>query len=88
MLRLWEALWSRHPSPQLHIFCAAALLERHRRTIMDRNLDFDGLLKCALNLDTLKPLKTLLVRHGCSILDGNLDFDGFSKCAFCLVSRA
>ena len=49
VLRLWEALWTQHPAPQLHIFCAAALLERHRRAIMERNLDFDGLLKCALN---------------------------------------
>ncbi len=47
VLRFWEVLWSGHLSRQFHVYCAAAVLERHRRTIMERDLDFDGLLKCA-----------------------------------------
>ena len=63
MLRFWEVLWSGHLSRHFHIYCAAAILERHRRTIMDRDLDFDGLLKSAtlppcirLAVDTRAPL--------------------------------
>ena len=35
VLQLWEALWSRHLGPHLHLYLAAAILILHRRTIME-----------------------------------------------------
>lgn len=31
VMRLWEALWTGVPSPQLHLYCCVAVLEHHRR---------------------------------------------------------
>lgn len=50
MLRFWEALWSRHLSDHFHIYVCAAVLEHHRRSIMEQDLDFDSLLKFCINL--------------------------------------
>jgi TBC1 domain family member 15 len=60
VLRLWEALWSRHLSPQFHIYCAAAVLVHHRRAIMERDLDFDGLLKFCIELSGRLDLEAML----------------------------
>ena len=60
VLRFWEVLWSGHLSRQFHVYCAAAVLERHRRTIMERDLDFDGLLKYA-NLPGRAPRRSSMV---------------------------
>ena len=49
VLRLWPALWAR-PQSQLHLFLAAALLCRHRRQILEENLDFDGLLELCVKM--------------------------------------
>ncbi|GJP50623.1 hypothetical protein CLOM_g9766 [Closterium sp. NIES-68] len=48
--RLWEALWSCHLSEHFHLFVAAAVLKRHRRRIMDEQMEFDSLLKFANDL--------------------------------------
>ena len=45
ILRLWEALWSRHVCHHFQIFIAAAVLIKHRRHILDNNLGFDELLR-------------------------------------------
>ena len=45
LLRLWEALWSRHACEHFQIFIAAAVLIKHRREILDNNLGFDELLR-------------------------------------------
>lgn len=50
VLRLWEALWSRHISPHFHIFMCAGVLGLHRRAIMDADLDFDGILRYCIQL--------------------------------------
>jgi len=51
VLRLWEALWSRHLTPQIHLYFAAAVLVHHRRALMaDPRIDFDGLLKFCVEL--------------------------------------
>ncbi|BDA49286.1 TBC1 domain family member 15 [Coccomyxa sp. Obi] len=50
VLRLWEALWSRHVSPHFHIFMCAGVLGLHRRAIMDADLDFDGILRYCIQL--------------------------------------
>lgn len=45
LLRLWEALWSQHLCQHFQIFIAAAVLIKHRRQILDNNLNFDELLR-------------------------------------------
>ena len=49
VLRLWEALWAR-PRQGLHLYMAVAVLGRQRRRILERDLDFDGLLKLCVEL--------------------------------------
>ncbi len=68
VLRFWEVLWSGHLSRQFHVYCAAAVLERHRRTIMERDLDFDGLLKCA----NLPAACIAAVKHGEAYASGSI----------------
>ena len=60
VLRLWEALWSRHLGPHLHIYLAAAVLGIHRRAIMEADLDFDGMLKFCIQLSGKLDLPHLL----------------------------
>ncbi|CAI5946388.1 unnamed protein product [Closterium sp. NIES-65] len=69
--RLWEALWSCHLSQHLHLFVAAAVLKRHRRRIMDEQMEFDSLLKfandlsCHIDLDAaLRDAEALCVLSG------------------------
>eukprot|EP00244_Chara_vulgaris_P005353 TRINITY_DN2119_c0_g1_i3.p1 TRINITY_DN2119_c0_g1~~TRINITY_DN2119_c0_g1_i3.p1 ORF type:complete len:735 (+),score=130.92 TRINITY_DN2119_c0_g1_i3:174-2378(+) len=45
VLRLWEVLWSRHISDHFHLYVCVAILKRHRRKIMDEQMEFDTLLK-------------------------------------------
>lgn len=60
VLRLWEAIWSRHLGPHMHIYLAAAVLCIHRRAIMESDLDFDGLLKYCIQLSGRLDLAHLL----------------------------
>ncbi|KAK9812377.1 hypothetical protein WJX73_005909 [Symbiochloris irregularis] len=63
VLRLWEAEWTGHLGPHLHIFLAAAVLLVHRRTIMeDPDMDLDGLLRFCIQLSGRMDLPSLL-RH-------------------------
>eukprot|EP00193_Tetraselmis_chui_P017368 CAMPEP_0177782312 /NCGR_PEP_ID=MMETSP0491_2-20121128/18382_1 /TAXON_ID=63592 /ORGANISM="Tetraselmis chuii, Strain PLY429" /LENGTH=709 /DNA_ID=CAMNT_0019302567 /DNA_START=173 /DNA_END=2302 /DNA_ORIENTATION=+ len=50
VLRLWEALWTRHLSDHFHLFMCVAVLEQHRRCIMRDSTDFDALLKFCIDL--------------------------------------
>ena len=45
LLRLWEALWSKHICNHFQVFIAAAVLIKHRRQILDNKLNFDELLR-------------------------------------------
>eukprot|EP00897_Mesotaenium_endlicherianum_P003037 jgi/Mesen1/2761/ME000017S02126 len=45
VLCLWEVLWSRHLSEHFHLYICVAILKRHRRSIMDEQMEFDTLLK-------------------------------------------
>jgi hypothetical protein len=45
VLRLWEVLWSHHLSEHFHLYMCVAILKRHRRKIMDEQMEFDTLLK-------------------------------------------
>eukprot|EP00873_Tetraselmis_striata_P017495 jgi/Tetstr1/437759/TSEL_026413.t1 len=60
VLRLWEALWTRHLSEHFHLFMAVAVLEQHRRAIMADGMDFDGLLKLCIDLSGRIDLDALL----------------------------
>ncbi|KAJ9548570.1 hypothetical protein OSB04_021113 [Centaurea solstitialis] len=44
-LRLWEVLWTHHPSEHLHLYVCIAILKRHRAKIMGEQMSFDTLLK-------------------------------------------
>lgn len=50
VLRLWEALWTRHLSDHLHLYVCVAVLEHYRRAIMREEMDFDGILKFCIDL--------------------------------------
>lgn len=45
VLRLWEVLWSHYHSEHFHLYMCVAILKRHRRKIMDEQMEFDTLLK-------------------------------------------
>jgi len=45
VLRLWEVLWSHYLSEHFHLYMCVAILKRHRRKIMDEQMEFDTLLK-------------------------------------------
>ena len=60
LLRLWEALWSRHHSDHLHLFVCVAVLEQHRRSIMRDEMDFDGILKFCIDLSGRIDLDSVL----------------------------
>jgi len=61
VLRVWEALWSRWRGPNLHLIMAAAILRKHRDTIISQDMSFDGVLKfvneLSGHLDHLEVLK-------------------------------
>jgi len=50
VLRLWEALWSRHLSEHFHLYVCVAVLEQQRRVIMREEMDFDAILTLCINL--------------------------------------
>ena len=71
VMRLWEVLWSRHLSDHFHLYVCTAILKRHRRKIMDEQMDFDSLLKFTndlsgrIDLDaTLRDAEALCVYAG------------------------
>lgn len=45
VLRLLEVLWSHYLSEHFHLYMCVAILKRHRRKIMDEQMEFDTLLK-------------------------------------------
>ncbi|KAG6551031.1 hypothetical protein Mapa_007264 [Marchantia paleacea] len=45
VIKLWEVLWSHCLSEHFHLYMCVALLKRHRRRIMDEQMEFDTLLK-------------------------------------------
>ncbi|CAM6103717.1 unnamed protein product [Calypogeia fissa] len=60
VLRLWEVLWSHYLSEHFHLYICVALLKRHRRKIMDEQMEFDTLLKFINELSGHIPLESTL----------------------------
>lgn len=71
VLRLWEVLWTRHLSDYFHLYICVAVLKRHRRRIIDEQMEFDTLLKFINELSghielesTLRDAEALCVHAG------------------------
>lgn len=45
VIRLWEVLWTNYLTEHLHLYMCVGLLKRHRKKIIDEQMDFDTLLK-------------------------------------------
>eukprot|EP00252_Welwitschia_mirabilis_P020499 TRINITY_DN5046_c0_g1_i3.p1 TRINITY_DN5046_c0_g1~~TRINITY_DN5046_c0_g1_i3.p1 ORF type:complete len:672 (+),score=142.29 TRINITY_DN5046_c0_g1_i3:181-2196(+) len=45
VMRLWEVLWTHYLSEHFHLYICVALLKRHRKKIIEEEMDFDTLLK-------------------------------------------
>lgn len=59
---LWEVLWTNYYSSQYHLFIALAILETHRRVIMDHLQQFDEVLKYVNELSNTIDLPNTLIR--------------------------
>lgn len=71
VMRLWEVLWTHYLSEHFHLYMSVALLKRHRKTIIEEQMDFDTLLKfinelsCHIDLEaTLRDTEALCVCAG------------------------
>lgn len=71
VMRLWEVLWTHYLSEHFHLYMCVALLKRHRKTIIEEQMDFDTLLKfinelsCHIDLEaTLRDTEALCVCAG------------------------
>ena len=62
ILRLWEALWTNLYSSQFHLFIAMAILDKHRRVIMEYLKHSDEVLKYFNELSGNIDVKDTLVR--------------------------
>ena len=60
VLKLWDCLYAR-PQDNLHIFMCLAILIRHRDDILERRLNFDGLMEYCISLQGSIPLDTTLI---------------------------
>ena len=60
VLRFWEALWSNPHHEHFHLFVCVAVLEHHRRAIMNTCQDFDSLLKFCVDLSGRIPMASVL----------------------------
>ncbi|PFX32122.1 TBC1 domain family member 15 [Stylophora pistillata] len=60
IMTLWETLWSQSLSPNYHLIVCLAILDKHRRVIMENNFGFTEILKyindLAYNLDVQEVL--------------------------------
>lgn len=54
VLRLWEATWAA-PTPHFHMWCVLAVLQQHRRPIMDAAASPDGILKYCIQVRPPSP---------------------------------
>eukprot|EP01114_Cavostelium_apophysatum_P024236 TRINITY_DN9425_c0_g1_i1.p1 TRINITY_DN9425_c0_g1~~TRINITY_DN9425_c0_g1_i1.p1 ORF type:complete len:655 (+),score=177.99 TRINITY_DN9425_c0_g1_i1:169-2133(+) len=59
--RLWEVLWSNHLTPNFHFYIAAAILLRHRQEFIDKEMQFDDMVKYVNELAGKLHLEELLV---------------------------
>lgn len=71
VMRLWEVLWTHYLSEHFHLYMCVALLKRHRKKIIEEQMDFDTLLKfinelsCHIDLEaTLRDTEALCVCAG------------------------
>uniref|UniRef100_A0A0C9RV14 TBC1 domain family member 15 n=1 Tax=Wollemia nobilis TaxID=56998 RepID=A0A0C9RV14_9CONI len=71
VMRLWEVLWTHYLSEHFHLYVCTALLKRHRKKIMEEQMDFDTLLKfinelsCHIDLETtLRDAEALCICAG------------------------
>ncbi|GMH45319.1 hypothetical protein BSKO_13276 [Bryopsis sp. KO-2023] len=56
VLRLWEALWTRHKTDYFHLYMCIAVLIDHRKEIIGGSFDFDTLLRFCIDLSRKIPL--------------------------------
>lgn len=60
IMTLWETLWSQNLSPNYHLIVCLAILDKHRRIIMENELGFTEILKyindLAYNIDVQEVL--------------------------------
>ncbi|KAH9287587.1 hypothetical protein KI387_031704 [Taxus chinensis] len=71
VMRLWEVLWTHYLSEHFHLYICIAVLKRHRKTIMEEQMDFDTILKfinelsCQIDLEaTLRDAEALCICAG------------------------
>lgn len=49
VLRLWEAMWAAPPR-HFHMWMVLAVLQHHRKPLMEAATDYDGLLKFCIQV--------------------------------------
>lgn len=59
VLRLWEAVWAA-PQPHFHMWVVLAVLQHHRKPLMEAATDYDGLLKYCIQLSGKLDVETVL----------------------------
>lgn len=52
MLRLWEAMWAAPPR-HFHMWMVLAVLQHHRKPLMEAATDYDGLLKFCIQVPSM-----------------------------------
>ncbi|CAG8479286.1 5938_t:CDS:10 [Diversispora eburnea] len=62
VLHLWEVLWSNYLCTQFHLFVALAILNKHRRVIIENLCQFDEILKYINDLSMTIPVDETLLR--------------------------
>jgi hypothetical protein len=58
VLRLWEAMWAAPPR-HFHMWMVFAVLQHHRKPLMQAATDYDGLLKFCIQV----PMQQFYVMH-------------------------
>ncbi|XP_057856368.1 uncharacterized protein LOC131065754 isoform X2 [Cryptomeria japonica] len=71
VMRLWEVLWTHYLSEHFHLYMCVAILKRHRKKIIEEQMDFDTVLKfinelsCHIDLEaTLRDAEALCICAG------------------------
>jgi hypothetical protein len=59
VLRLWEAMWAAPPR-HFHMWMVLAVLQHHRKPLMEAATDYDGLLKFCIQVPAPSSAPTIL----------------------------
>lgn len=65
VLRLWEAVWAA-PQPHFHMWVVLAVLQHHRKPLMEAATDYDGLLKYCIQVCPVCPITPCHACRGCA----------------------